>query len=87
MWCDRGKMTWPICCGLLLLGICALACPAAIRADEFTIITETGKEVTFEAELAGSDDKWHALALADGQYKLVPQAAVASVSPRRVRHH
>ena len=47
-----------------------------VRADEFTIIDEQGQESTFEAELAGSDDEWHALALADGQYKLVPQAAV-----------
>ncbi len=58
-------------CTMLLLGGTTV-----VRADEFTIIDEQGVESTFEAELAGSDDEWHALALADGQYKLVPQAAV-----------
>lgn len=59
-----------------------IAGPTTIRADEFTIVNQQGAEETFEAELAGSDDEWHALALADGQYRLVPQAAVRKRVPK-----
>jgi hypothetical protein len=55
----------------------ALMCSSGqANADEFTLINREGQEETFEAELVGSDKDWHALALANGQYRLVPQAAV-----------
>lgn len=66
---------WVVCC-------CLLCSPQRCLADEFTIIDEKGQESTFAAELVGSDDQWHALALADGQYKIVPQAAVRKRVPK-----
>lgn len=66
----------------ILLALFLLASPSVTCADEFTIVNQQGPEETFEAELAGSDDEWHALALADGQYRLVPQAAVRKRVPK-----
>lgn len=70
------KVCLPILCGWLL-GV-----SPGCFADDFTIIDEKGEETTFAAELVGSDDQWHALALADGQYKVVPQAAVRKRVPK-----
>lgn len=69
-------------CSVFLFGLNLFGAEASCRADEFTIIDQQGQESTFEAELVGSDDQWHALALADGQYKLVPQAAVRKRVPK-----
>lgn len=72
----RRQMVFPLFCGVFLCSLIWCGPSQLCLADEFTIIDEKGKEETFEAELMGSDDKWHALALPDGQYKLVSQAAV-----------
>lgn len=77
----RSQMIIPLICGVLVLSLNLLVLPPAGRADEFTIIDEKGQESTIAAELVGSDDQWHALALADGQYKIVPQAAVRKRVP------
>lgn len=73
---------WQALIAAVVCQLLFVAAPQAIRADEFTVIDEQGRESSFEAELAGSDDKWHALALADGQYRLVPQAAVRKRVPK-----
>ena len=78
----RTQIVVPLFCGMIFCGLNFSGQPAACRADEFTIIDEKGQESTFEAELVGSDDQWHALALADGQYKIVPQAAVRKRTPK-----
>ncbi|MDB5391827.1 MAG: hypothetical protein JWM11_7473 [Planctomycetaceae bacterium] len=54
----------------------------SLSADEFTLINQKGEEEHFEAELVGSDKQWHALAMADGRYRIVPQAAVRARVPK-----
>lgn len=46
------------------------------RGDTFTYRDQNGETVEVEARLAGSGEGWHALELADGQIRRVPQAAV-----------
>ena len=55
---------------------------AKCSADEFTLINQQGEEETLEAELMGSDKDWHALALPDGRYRVVQQAAVRKRVPK-----
>ena len=76
------QIVFPLLCGLLFLGLNLPEQSATCVADEFTIIDETGRESTLAAELVGSDEQWHALALADGQYKIVPQAAIRKRTPQ-----
>ncbi len=78
----RKYRTHSILMGFAVCILSLLVPPLVVFADEFTVIDEQGQESTFEAELAGSDDEWHALALVDGQYKLVPQAAVRKRVPK-----
>ncbi len=78
----QSQLVCSLFCGVFLFGLNLFGAGASCRADEFTIIDEQGQESTFEAELVGSDDQWHALAMADGQYKLVPQAAVRKRVPK-----
>lgn len=68
------------------MACCLSCCPSASIADEFTIVDDKGEQSTIEAELIGSDDDWHALALASGEYRLVPiravQKRVAKAGPK-----
>ena len=53
----------------------------AARADEFTYIDEDKQEQRVVARLAGSGQGFFALELADGSWRLVPEAAVARRQP------
>lgn len=62
------------------LGVFALLVVASVAgtatADSFTYIERDGSKVEVEARLVGSGQGRHILELADGQYRLVAQAAV-----------
>lgn len=51
------------------------------RADRFTIVEPNGKTEVVEARLIGSNSRVHALELADGQIRLVPQVYVRKRVP------
>lgn len=59
---------------VVLLLVCLTT---SLRADTFTYEDEDGETVEVEARLAGSGQGLHALELADGEIRLVPQAAVS----------
>ena len=61
---------------LALLVVFVLLSAASARADWFTYVDADGQSVTAEARMAGSGEGMHALELADGQFRLVPQRAV-----------
>lgn len=73
------QRNWP---QLMLAFVCLIAYSHQIHADEFLLINPQGEEETLEAELVGSDKNWHALALPDGRYRVVPQAAVRKRTPK-----
>ena len=54
---------------------------AAVRGDEFTYIDRNGKTVNVDARLVASGQGQHVLELADGEYRVVPQAAVSRRTP------
>lgn len=67
------------------LTLLALVLIAAVertaRADEFTYIDESKQEQRVDARLAGSGQGFFALELADGSWRLVPEAAVSRRQP------
>ena len=60
---------------VLLIGLFAGSVP--LQADEFRVRLPEGGEETIEARLVGSGQGALVLELADGQYRLVPEGAVA----------
>lgn len=52
------------------------------RGDVFTYRDKKGKTVTVEARLVASGQGQHVLELADGQYRIVPQAVVSRREPK-----
>lgn len=58
-----------------------VASVSAARGDRFTYVDGQGETVTVEARLAGSGQELHALELADGSFRLVPQRAVTKREP------
>lgn len=73
---------WSGFISLMVVSLCVGDPAISLRADEFTLIDRNGAEETLEAELVGSDQDWHALALPDGRYRLIPQAAVRKRTPK-----
>ncbi len=73
MRCCRGL--W----GSFLIGLMSLgpfAMPRAALSDTFTFLNQTGETETVEAALFGSGQGRYALELANGQLRVIPQAAV-----------
>ena len=68
----------PVC--LAVFAAWAAVAPVA-HADKFTYRAEDGSTVEVEARLAGSGQGVHALELADGQYRVIPEAAVMQRVP------
>lgn len=66
---------------VLLAGFTFLVLGTSSFGDEFTLINPEGGEEIIEAELLGSDQDWHALALSDGRCRIVQQAAVKKRVP------
>lgn len=60
---------------VMLFGV-LFATSSTALADRFVYMDESGQMVDVEARLAGSGRGMHALELADGQIRLVPQASV-----------
>lgn len=63
--------------GLLWVGLAWLGCVPTLWADEFRIRLPEGGEETIVARLVGSGQGALVLELADGEYRLVPEGAVA----------
>src|SRR5947207_1828650 len=61
---------------VLMLGWGVACLPAFVCGDTFTYRDAQGETQTVDARLVGSAQKTHVLELADGQYMLVPEAAV-----------
>ena len=57
------------------IAFCAVL-PQVAWGDQFTYTDQSGKSETITAKLVASGQGLHILSLADGQYKLIPQAAV-----------
>ena len=62
------------CLVSMIFAVCNVA--ATALADKFTYVERDGSKVEVEARLVGSGRGQHVLELADGQYRLVAQAAV-----------
>ena len=71
-WLAPWSLRWLAWAGLIGLG-----CVPTLWADEFRIRLPEGREETVVARLVGSGQGAMALELADGQYRLVPEGAVA----------
>lgn len=77
------KITRSSSCQRCLLAIvCAsLLADSPCSADEFTYLDENRRVVTVSARLVASGQRQHVLEMADGQYRIVPQAAVSKRTP------
>lgn len=66
---------------IIVLAFLSFAAPKS-PGDVFTYRDRKGKTVTVEARMVGSGQGQHVLELADGQYQIVPQAAVSKRVPK-----
>lgn len=75
----RGHRTRQFCVFAALACMALMAQP--VKADKFTYRGQDGASVEVEARLVGSGQGFHALELADGQYRVIPEGAVEKREP------